>query len=301
MTITAVILLIFAAITHAGWNFLGKSRHPSVAFLFIANTLGCLCLAPVLFPYWMVLKSFSASVWWWLLLTGLCQAVYYAGLAGAYRTGDLSLAYPLARSAPVIIVTLFNLLAGRGSQLSTQAIIGMFMVAAGGILLPMEHFSDWRIKRYFKLSVLFALMAAFGTAGYSLIDDHVLRFLRGIPDLPAAPVPTLVYAFCEGVSSSLFLGAWVLVRRENRVETAQVIRAHFWQSALAGFGIFLAYTLVLIAMGLVRNVSYVVAFRQSSILLGTLLGLWALREPCWLPKLIGVAIIFCGLVFVGFG
>lgn len=301
MTITAVVLLIFAAVTHAGWNFIGKRRHPSIAFLFLANTLGCLCLAPVLFPYGMVLKSFSASVWWWLLLTGLCQAVYYAGLAGAYRTGDLSFAYPLARSAPVIIVTLFNLLAGRAGQLSAPAIIGMFMVAAGGMLLPMERFSEWRIKRYFTPSALFALMAASGTAGYSLIDDHVLRFLRDIPGLPAAPVPTLVYAFCEGISSSLFLGVWVLVRREHRVETAQVIRAHFWQAALAGVGIFLAYTLVLIAMGFVRNVSYVVAFRQSSILLGTFLGLWALREPCWLPKLIGVMIIFCGLVFVGLG
>lgn len=65
--------------------------------------------------------------------------------------------------------------------------------------------------------------------------------------------------------------------------------------------IYLAYTLVLVAMGLAGNVSYAVALRQLSILFGAILGILVLREPCPLPKLVGVAILLAGLILVGTG
>jgi hypothetical protein len=74
-----------------------------------------------------------------------------------------------------------------------------------------------------------------------------------------------------------------------------------WSAALAGMGIYLAYTLVLVAMAFVSNVSYVVAFRQISVPLGTVAGVLAQREPSYLPKLLGVAIMFAGLVLIGLG
>jgi uncharacterized membrane protein len=43
----------------------------------------------------------------------------------------------------------------------------------------------------------------------------------------------------------------------------------------------------------------VAAFRQLSIPLGAVLGMVLLKEPHYLPKLIGVAIVFLGLILVG--
>ena len=69
---------------------------------------------------------------------------------------------------------------------------------------------------------------------------------------------------------------------------------------MVGIGIYLAYTLVLVAMGFVTNVSYVVAFRQLSIPLGAALGILLLKEPPYRPKLVGIAVAFAGLVWLGF-
>ena len=51
-------------------------------------------------------------------------------------------------------------------------------------------------------------------------------------------------------------------------------------------------------MGFVKNVSYVVAFRQLSIPLGTAFGIMFLKEPVYSPKLAGAAIMFIGLMLV---
>jgi uncharacterized membrane protein len=54
-------------------------------------------------------------------------------------------------------------------------------------------------------------------------------------------------------------------------------------------------------MNYVTNVSYVAAFRQLSIPLGALFGMVLLNEPRYVPKIIGVVIIFLGLTLVGIG
>ena len=64
----------------------------------------------------------------------------------------------------------------------------------------------------------------------------------------------------------------------------------------AGIGAALAYLLILIAMGFVTNVCFVQAFRQMSLPVGVLLGMFFLREKCSAAKLTGVGLIVCGLI-----
>jgi len=54
-----------------------------------------------------------------------------------------------------------------------------------------------------------------------------------------------------------------------------------------------------VSMNYVSNVSYVAAFRQLSIPLGAIFGMAFLKEPRHLPKIVGIAVIFVGLVLVG--
>ena len=68
-----------------------------------------------------------------------------------------------------------------------------------------------------------------------------------------------------------------------------------------GIGIYLTYSLALISMAFVTNVSYVVAFRQLSIPLGVMLSVWLLKEPAHIPKLVAVVVMLLGLIFVGTG
>ena len=84
-------------------------------------------------------------------------------------------------------------------------------------------------------------------------------------------------------------------------ELREVWRIQLGPAALTGIGIYAAYTLVLVAMAFVSNVSYVVAFRQVSVPLGAVAGVLALRDPPYVPKFVGVAIMFAGLLLVGLG
>ncbi len=85
------------------------------------------------------------------------------------------------------------------------------------------------------------------------------------------------------------------------MQLRSIAHLHWGRAALTGAGIFGAYVLVLLAMSLVSNVSYVVAFRQLSIPLGAVLGVLVLKEPRYPTKFVGVAIMFVGLVLVGTG
>lgn len=98
MTVTAAVILIVSAFVHAGWNLIGKKASPVIGFFLSANFLGTLCLLPFVVAYHRVAILFSYRVWLLLLSTGFWQAVNCSGLPGAYRKGDMSLAYPMIRA-----------------------------------------------------------------------------------------------------------------------------------------------------------------------------------------------------------
>ncbi len=302
MSSLAVALLLLSAVLHATWNFLGKRQDPTASFMLAANTLGTLALAPLLILFRDSLGAFSAPVWGLIVLTGLAQAVYYVGLAGAYRAGDLSLAYPLVRAVPVLLVTLLTLLLEQGDPPSQQAVAGMVLIVAGCLILPLHHFGQLNVRSYASLAVLLALVAALGTVGYSILDDRALRLLRAGDGLTAGNLAvTLVYAIIAGISASLWLGAFVALRREDRRQARALTRADLRPAFLVGLFIFVGYALVLVALALVPNVGYAVAFRQLSIPLGAVLAIVLLKEPAYRPRLLGVGMVFVGLVLVATG
>jgi drug/metabolite transporter (DMT)-like permease len=302
MTTTAIILLLASAVLHAGWNLIGKRNAPEAAAFLVASVVGVFCLAPFPILYNESIGFFSPKTWLLVVGAGFFQAFYYASLAGAYRSGDMSIAYPIARSSPVIVVTVVSILLGRGDQVSLLCIVGIAFVVAGGFFLPMRRFDDFRIGNYLNLSCLLALAAAFGTTGYSIVDDEALRLLRQTPGVPVAAWQiTGVYAFFEALTTVVWLAFVVISRKRERTAFRTIVSKRMGSGVAMGLAIHLTYLLVLISMAFVSNVSYVVAFRQVSIPLGVLMGVLFLKEPGHRPKFLGVLIMFAGLILVGTG
>lgn len=302
MSLTAAILLLISAITHAGWNYISKKEHPTAAFYLVANTIGVICVFPVLLYYGNQIRMIPESVWVCIALSGFFLAAYMAALAGAYRAGDISIAYPLARSLPVIFVFLLTLVFGKGKPLGILVIIGIILVVAGCTILPLKVLREFRLSNYKNLCCLLAVLAAVGIAGYTIIDDTALRNLREIPGKPWKPIDaTLVYMVLEGISCSIWQLLIVALVSRERKTLVEVLHDFKGAATLTGIGIYLTYGLVLASMNYVPNVSYVAAFRQLSIPLGALFGMVLLKEPRYIPKIIGVAIIFLGLILVGMG
>lgn len=302
MSWVAILLVVLSSAIHAGWNLLSKSRKPTIVFFLLAGMAGTLALSPVLLLNWSVLRLIPMRVFAFAACAGACMALYYAALAGAYRAGDLSVAYPLARSSPILVVAIVVLVLGRGGQLSWMCVFGSALVVLGCFLVPMKRLSDFRLSNYFNATCGLALLAAVGTAGYSIFDDEALRLLRQTPEVTLAKHwATLLYACIEGACAVFWMGVATLLRRAPRRSLRADLRANVWHAALAGLAIYAAYSLVLVALAYARNLSYVVAFRQLSIPIGTGLGILVFREPAWPPKLFGVAILCGGLLLVAAG
>ena len=302
MTITATILLIISAFTHAGWNFISKKEYPSQAFYLVSNTFGVICILPLLLIYWSRIPMISTPVWLFMLISGFFLAAYLATLAGAYRAGDISIAYPLIRSLPVIFVFITTLILGKGHQVGGLLIAGIVLIAAGCMVLPLKSFGNFHFKAYQNLCCLLALLSALAVAGYTIVDDEALRQLRNIPGMPFSPIEgTLVYMVLEGISCSAWQGIFVLCNTRERNNIRAVFQTGKSAAVITGIGIYLTWGLVLASLNYVENVSYVAAFRQLSIPVGAIFGMTLLKESRDLPKKIGIAAIFIGLVFAGIG
>jgi len=300
MSPLAILLILISAATHAGWNLLGKRERPTIAFFIIASLAGALCLIPTLAYYPKMATAFTSRVWLLLIATGFCQALYYTSLANAYRKGDLSIVYPIARSSPALIVTAVAFAIGRGDQVSTQCIVGVMAVMVGCVVLPMRRFRNFRVDNYLNLSSFLALTAAFSTTGYSIIDDEALRLLRNTAPFPNWQI-ALLYAFFEAAVSTVWLAVFALPFRACKTDLRHLLQNRKTGAVLAGLGIQITYGLVLISLASVANVSYAVGFRQISIPIGALLGVTYLKEPAYIPKFVGVATLFVGLMLIATG
>jgi drug/metabolite transporter (DMT)-like permease len=237
-----------------------------------------------------------------LIIAGFFMALYFISLARAYRAGELSIAYPIARAMPVIIVLAVVVYLGRVDQISLQSIIGSAFVVFGCFMIPLQRFKELRLSNYLNLTCGMALLAATCSAGYALVDDEALRYFRNHNQLAIDNTSmTILYACLEALMTSLWLTLFVVIRKKGRVDFYKVICINRWHAIVAGIGIHLSYTLVLVALAFVENVSYIVAFHRLSIPLGAALGILILKEKSYPLKLLGVLIMLVGLLGVALG
>ncbi len=305
MSSFAIGLVFVSAILHAGWNFFGQRSAPATAYFLVAITCAAVLTSPVIFVEWQAILKLPLQIWVFLFTTGAFQALSYIGLSGAYRRGDLSLTYPLARAVPIPLVALAGLLLGRAAAFSPLGLLGILLVAAGCLVLPVRDFRQVRLADYLQPACLMALTAAVGIAGYTLIDGEAIHELRqmdflGLNNLSLA----LVYLEFETLTTCLLLGLFVIARPADRQRLQALLfhnPAHLRLAAATGMVLNLSYVLVLVAIGFARDVSYVIAFRQLSIPLGAILGVVVQKEPASLPKVIGISLASLGLILVGLG
>ena len=301
MTLTAAFLVIISACMHASWNVFSKSQSPTIGFFQIATLGTVFWFSPIFFMTPDLIARISLSLWGILLVAGLFQALYYTGLASSYARGALSIAYPLARSFPLLIVVALTFAVGRGSDLSAWAILGSIAIVIGALILPMNSFGDVKLSNYLNLSCAFAVIAAVGTAGYSFVDDIGMNMIKSLPSEAAGWERALLYLVLECIFTAFWLQALMLFTEKSTAHFYANWRHLLKPALLAGFAIGATYGIILLAMTHAKNVSYVIGLRQLSIPIGTILGVLLLKEKGSFPRFLGVGIIFIGLVLVALG
>jgi uncharacterized membrane protein len=299
MTWFCILLIACSALMHAGWNLICKSQNPSGAFFLVATGASIGAMLPVTIYFLPIMRYLPQAVWILLLITGIVQAAYYICLGNAYRLGEISVAYPLAKAMPVLFVPAVTMALSLGNQLNGAALIGMLLVSLGCVILPMPSFRAISPRNYLKNGFIFILGAALATTAYTIIDSEALRIFRraGVAGYIQTAV---IYIAWENILIELFLALYMLFNKEERQMLRKMIHdGSLHYPAISGVICTASYTLVLLAMMLASNVSYIAAFRQLSIPLGAVMGIILFKESSTSPKVAGIALIFIGLLVIG--
>lgn len=275
------IAVLFAAVLHAAWNALVKSSTDRFLSMSTVNLVSSLLALPLI----LVLPLPPVEAWGWLLASILIHQAYYVALILAYRHGDLSQAYPLARgSAPLLVALGAWLLAGESL---TPLALGGIAITALGILSLMRGL---RIReREGRHALFFALATGVAISAYTVADGMGGR---------AGPAPWSYIAwlfFIEGLPFPLL----VPVLRRRAVIVA-FLRHGARDAALGGVLSAAAYCIVIWALTR-APMSSVSALRETSVVIAAMIGAVFLGERFGRRRIAAALVVAAGVVVLQLG
>ena len=293
MTLSVPLLVFISTVMHAAWNLMArKQRSESIFFHRMNIWMVTIGLLPFAISEFMT-RSLSGTVWLCLLGSGLCCGVYFFFLARAYESSDFTIVYPVARALPVLFVALADVL--RNRSITPAAWAGMFLLAAGCFLVPLHNFSEFKLGRYFHRAGVLMLLCALGGVGYSIIDKIAAESVAA-EFVAASPATAARYCY---VFFSLGAGVFTLLCKLAPGGKQEAVPIG-WRAPLLGaicnFG---SYWMILWVFQLTLRASYVVAFRQLSIIMGVVLAFVLYRERGLAVRLTGALLVTAGLVMIG--
>jgi len=287
MTSTVIIIVLISTFMHAGWNLLARYNRSETAFY---NKMLLITLGVGLIPaVWSEATTRSMTPLAWACVTGsgFSAAVYLFALAQAYESSDFTIVYPIARSLPVIFVAFGDVL--RGRHLTSLGWVGILLVVSGCVLVPLRSLQEVSWRHYFNRATLWMLLAALGTVGYTMLDKIAAEVVRQGP----ATAARYGYFYFAISYFPYLLFMRLFKNRPRKPDPGDWKLAGV--AALLGFG---GYWLILWAYQLSPFASYIVAFRQFSIVIGAILAFVIYKEQGVKIRLSGALLITSGLVLI---
>lgn len=291
-----IIFLTLSAIVHASWNFIAKkSQQSSKEFFFIANSAGIILFIPILFfiPWHLVI--FPRMVWILICVVGIFESIYFTTLPNAYQRGELSITYPIMRSFPVIFALLFGVFYYH-RVITFYFSVGCIVTVIGTFILSMQHFKDFALKKYINAAACFAYVTALCTAMYMIADNHALANLHLHNSMMNFFVITMLYSLIRYAAVSAGLGISIFHKKQYRDQVKKTWHDNKKSILLTTLGMKLSYTLALLSMLLIHHVVYVILFRQLSVPIAALLGIYFADEKNKSTKWIGIVMMVAGIV-----
>jgi drug/metabolite transporter (DMT)-like permease len=276
MTVFVFLLVLLAAFLHATWNFAAKKVSGDMAVLWLSLCVASVISWPFAFARWDA-QAMTGDALVAVLATGAIHAIYFRLLAQAYRTGDISSVYPVARGTGVGGTALVAYL-WRLEPLSMAGGLGILTICVGTLLIGL----DQRSQRGAMIAYGFALLVGLTIIAYSVIDK-----------LAVAAIEPVVY-----ISGMFTLCTLLLAPFQGPMHTyRRALRESKRFIVLIGVGSIVTYLMILFAFRL-GPVSYIVAVREFAVVIGACFGVLCLNERLTPPKIVGMGAILCGLVLV---
>ncbi len=277
MTTKVFLAVLAAAALHAGWNALVKSGIDKR----VAMTAVVLGHAPFALAALLV-APFPDRASWPLLGASVALHVGYSlFLIRAYRLGDLSQVYPIARGVAPMLVAGVSM-AALGVRLAPLELLAVASIAAGVMSLSLARRGDGRPNRG---AATAALITGGFIAGYSLVDGYGAR-------LSGSPVG---YFAVSALGATVVYSALMARLRPGTLRAA--VRDGRRVMLVGGGASFVAYSLVMWAFT-EAPIALVAALRETSILVAVLIGVLAFGEKLDLAKAAATMLTLFGAVLL---
>jgi drug/metabolite transporter (DMT)-like permease len=260
-----------AAVLHVSWNVLIKTSGDPRRASTIGMAVGAAIVVPGAAAIWLASgrPAIPEEAALLAVLSGLLEALYFVLLSAAYRRGDLSVVYPIARgTAPLmaVLVGVFVL----GESVRPPGWLGVALLLAG--ILALQR--PWRAFRTGgsgaagrapgpDSAVVFALLTGLTIVAYSAVDRVGVRL-----------VSPWLYAGIMWPVSVVGLVAWARIGRREAAFPPPGERS---RGAVVGLLTLVAYLLILVAYTL-APLAVVAPLRESAIVLASGWGAFRLAE-----------------------
>jgi len=286
VTAWALTLILAAAFIHATWNFLAKRASGHATFTWLFAVLSALFYAPVAAA---LILFYSASIGWveigFMAGSAALHTAYFVLLNQGYRSGDLSLVYPLARGTGPLLSSIAAILF-LGERPSVVGLAGALLIIGGVVVLTSNPEQLRRAGAH--LAVQYALVTGAFIAAYTLWDKQAVSRFAMSP---------ILLDWGANLGRALLLTPFALSHwNETRVEW----QTHRREAAGVALLAPLSYILVLTALAF-TPVTYVAPAREISILIGTAMGTRWLAEGDVHRRLLGAGAMVAGVIGLAVG
>ena len=275
MDINVFMAVMLAAILHSGWNGMVK-KHKDKVISVSAIVFGHVPMAIVVILF-VPLPTIESVPY--IILSALIHQGYQWYLISAYKIGDLTKVYPIARGTGPIIATLISI-GLLGVLIEKFQIVSIVLISFGIILLGLLGESSLKNKK----AIFYSLATGFFIGLYSLIDGYGAR-------ISLTPLSFLGWSFI--LNAMIFPFTLKFMNYSNvfsRVmKEAKVI---FW---VGGTLSYIVYAIVVWAFTK-APIPLVAALRESGIIFSIIIGILFLNEKISIYKVISIILIFLGVV-----
>lgn len=279
MSATVFLAVLGAAVLHAVWNALVKGGHDKMlatsAVVIGQGACGAAVLVAVPAPDW--------ACWPWLIAGLGLHLGYQVFLMNAYRIGDLTQVYPIARGTAPLLVAGISV-GFLGVSLGPVAATGVLVIGAGIISLGLVRQRDGLRNRP---AALLAVATGCFIAAYSLVDGTGAR---------VAGTPLGFYGWLAALNAIVFAAGALIWRPALVTRLPRVAGV----AALGGGASFVAYALVVWAFT-EAPIALVTALRETSIVFALLIGAVFLKEKLDLARLASTTATLLGAVLLKLG
>ena len=279
MSLTVFIVVIFAAFLHATWNAMVKNEKDK--YLAVSGIVFGHVPASIVVIF--LIPSPSVESIPYIILSAILHNGYQWFLLSAYKLGDYTKVYPIARGSAPIFVSIVSLIFF-AVVLSRFELLGIAVICLGILSLSFQDSTSITNRK----AIIYALITGSFIMGYSITDGYGARISASI----------LSYMGWSFILNAFLFAILLNFMKQPGIIT-RVAKDGKFIFFVGGTISYLVYAIIV--WGFTQApIPVVTALREISIVFALLIGTFFLKEKFTYLKTTAVLTIFIGVILLKF-